>query len=65
MLEVVDSMLAGASSNDAFDAKIPLLDVSIKEVIGLASVFTNALFEFFVMLQPFDDRKEKSLLIKG
>ena len=65
MLEVVDTILAQATNNKAFNANIPLLDTSVKSVIGVASVFTNALFKFFVTVQPFEDRETKSLLIKG
>ena len=65
MLQIVDSMLAQATGNKAFDARIPLLDTSVKNVIGIASVFTSALFEFFVMVEPFDNRGKKSLIVKG
>lgn len=65
MLQVVDSMLMQATSNKAFDANIPLLDTSIRSVIGIASVFTDALFEFFVIVEPFANRAEKSLIIQG
>lgn len=39
--------------------------VPIKNIIRVGDVFTSALFEFFVMVEPFDDRVRKSLLIKG
>lgn len=65
MLRLIDSMLAQATSNKALQIKIPLIDTSISDVIGIASIFTSALFEFFVMVEPFEDRTEKSLLIKG
>ena len=47
--------------------KLPLLNTSIKDVIGIASVFTSALFEFFVTVKPMEDRDEllKSISIKG
>lgn len=65
MLQLLDTILAQATNNKAFDARIPLLDTSVKSIIGISSVFTNALFKFFVMVQPFEDRETKSLLIKG
>jgi hypothetical protein len=65
MLQLVDSMLAQATGNEAFDAVIPLLDTPIKNVIGVASVLTSALFEFFVVVKPFNDREIKSIALKG
>jgi hypothetical protein len=65
MLQLVDSMLAQATANKAFDAQIPLLDTSIKDILSVAEVFTNAMFQFFVIVQNFDDRATKSLVIKG
>lgn len=67
MLRVVDNMIAQATSNQAFRVKLPLLNTSIRDVIGIASVFTSALFEFFVMVEPIEDRDEllKSFSIKG
>ena len=65
MLQILDTTLAQATGNKAFDARIPLLDTSVKSIISVGSVFTSALFEFFVMVQPFNDRGRKSLLIKG
>ena len=65
MLQFVDTILAQATGNKAFNAHIPLLDTSLNSVIGIASVFTNALFEFFVMVQPFENRETKSLLMTG
>lgn len=65
MLQLVDSMLAQATANKAFDAQIPLLDILVKDILSVGSVFTNAMFEFFVMVQNFDDRATKSLAIKG
>jgi hypothetical protein len=58
-------MLAQATANKAFDAQIPLLDTSIKDILSVAEVFTNAMFQFFVIVQNFDDRATKSLVIKG
>jgi hypothetical protein len=65
MLQIVDLMLAQTTSNKAFDVRIPFLETSIKKVTRMASVFTSALFEFFVTVEPFHDRAKKSLLIKG
>lgn len=65
MLQAVDSILADAVGNKAFDAKIPLLDTSFKELLSIGSVFTNAMFEFFVTVVPFEDRGTKSLIIQG
>ena len=65
MLQILDTTLSQVTGNKAFDARIPLLDTSVKSIFGIASLFTSALFEFFVMVQPFDDRGIKSLLIKG
>jgi hypothetical protein len=65
MLQLVDSMLAQATANKAFDAQIPLLDISIKDILSVAEIFTNAMFQFFVIVQNFDDRATKSLVIKG
>ena len=65
MLQMVDTTLAQATGNKAFDAHIPLLDTSVKSIIEITSVFTSALFEFFVTVQPFDDRGIKSLMMKG
>ena len=65
MLQLVDAILTRAASNSLFNVKIPLLNTSIKDVISVASVFTDALFEFFVMVKPFDDRDTKSLLLTG
>jgi len=62
---MIDAMLAQATKNRAFNAEIPLLNISIKDIIGVAEVFTSALFEFFVMIQPFEERGIKSLAIKG
>jgi hypothetical protein len=58
-------MLAQATANKAFDAQIPLLDISIKDILSVAEIFTNAMFQFFVIVQDFDDRATKSLVIKG
>ena len=65
MLQIVDAMLAQATGNKAFDAQIPLLDTSVNKIISIGSVFTNAIFEYFVMVQPFEDRVDKSLIIRG
>ena len=65
MLQIVDTMLAQASGNAAFDAQIPLLDTSVKSIISIASIFTSAMFEFFVTVQPFEERAVKSLVIRG
>ena len=65
MLQMIDAMLAQATKNRAFNAEIPLLNISIKDIIGVAELFTSALFEFFVMIQPFEERGIKSLAIKG
>jgi hypothetical protein len=65
MLQIIDTTLLQISSNKVFDAQIPLLDMSVKSLTGISSVFTNAMFEFFVMVQPFEDRGSKSLIIKG
>ena len=65
MLQMIDAMLAQATTNNAFNVQIPLLDISIKKIIGVASVFTSALFEFFVMVPPINERKKKSLVVKG
>lgn len=65
MLQFVDSVLMQATKNRAFNAEIPLLNISIKDIIGVAELFTSALFEFFVMIQPFEERGIKSLAIKG
>ena len=65
MLQIVDAMLAQATGNKAFDAQIPLLDTSVNKIISIGSVFTNAIFEYFVVVQPFEDRVSKSLIIRG
>ena len=65
MLQIVDSMLEQATSNKAFDANIPLLDISMKSVIAQSAVFSNALYEFFVIVEPFENRPSKSLLLSG
>lgn len=65
MLQIVDSMLEQATSNKAFDAKIPLLDISVKSIISQAAVFSNALYEFFVAVEPFENRPSKSLVLSG
>ena len=65
MLQIVDAMLAQATGNKAFDAQIPLLDTSVNKIISIGSVFTNAIFEYFVIVQPFEDRVSKSLIIRG
>ena len=65
MLQIVDAMLAQATGNKAFDAQIPLLDTSVNKIISIGSVFTNAIFEYFVIVQPFEDRVDKSLIIRG
>ena len=65
MLQIVDAMLAQATGNKAFDAQIPLLDISVNKIISIGSVFTNAIFEYFVIVQPFEDRVDKSLIIRG
>ena len=65
MLQIVDAMLAQATGNKAFDAQIPLLDTSVNKIISIGSVFTNAIFQYFVVVQPFEDRVSKSLIIRG
>lgn len=65
MLQLVDGILAQATGNKAFDAQIPLLDIPVKRLLNIGSVFTSAMFEFFVMVVPFNDRATKSLIIKG
>ena len=65
MLQIVDAMLAQVTGNKAFDAQIPLLDISVNKIISIGSVFTNAIFEYFVIVQPFEDRVSKSLIIRG
>ena len=65
MLRLVDTILAQASGNKAFDVVIPLLDTSFSKVISFGSVFTDALFEHFVIAQPFINRGVKSLALKG
>ena len=65
MLQTIDTTLAQATSNKAYDARIPLLDTTFKDIVSLASVFTSALFEFFVIVEPFEDRGKKSLVIRG
>lgn len=62
---MIDAMLAQATTNKAFNVHIPLINISIKDIIGVASVFSSALFEFFVMVPPISDRKKISLLVKG
>jgi hypothetical protein len=65
MLRILDATLLQITRSDVFDTQIPLLKTSIKSIISMAPVFTNAMFQFFVTLQPFEDRDIKSLLIKG
>ena len=65
MLQLIDSTLAQATSNTAFNARIPLLNTSVKDIVSVAAVFTNAMFEFFVTVQSFYDRATKSLVIRG
>ena len=65
MLQVVDGILAQAMGNKAFDARIPLLGTSVKSLMNIGSVFTNAMFEVFVRVTPFEDRSTKSLILKG
>ena len=65
MLRLVDAMLTQATSNKAFDVRVPLLDTTITKIIGMGLVFTEALYDFFVVAQPFDERGVKSLEIKG
>ena len=55
MLQVVDGILAQAMGNKAFDARIPLLGTSVKSLMNIGSVFTNAMFEVFVRVAPFED----------
>ena len=65
MLQMIDTLITRATTNKAFDVNIPLLNISGKEIVGVASLFTSALFEFFVMVEPFENRRLKSLHIKG
>lgn len=65
MLQIVDAMLAQATGNKAFDAQIPLLNTTVNNIISIGSIFTEALFEYFVIVQPFEDRVSKSLVIRG
>lgn len=65
MLQIVDAMLAQATGNKAFDAQIPLLNTTVNNIISIGSIFTDALFKFFVIVQPFEDRVSKSLVIRG
>jgi hypothetical protein len=65
MLRLVDAMLAQATANKSFDVYVPLLDTSISKIISFGSVFTDTLFEYFVIAERFEDRAVKSLSIKG
>lgn len=55
MLRLLDGLIAGASSNAAFNARIPLLDTSFNKVIIVAKMFTDKLYEFFVRCEEFDE----------
>lgn len=65
MLQLVDSMLAQATGSKVFNAQIPFTETTIADLIRMTSVFSSALFEFFVMVEPFDNRDIKSLAITG
>lgn len=42
------ALLAEALRNKALEAKIPYLDTSLKDILQVAKVFSDNLFEFFV-----------------
>jgi len=48
--------IAKASRNKAFDAQVPLLDVSFSSVFKVAKVITRSLFKFFAKVEDFDTR---------
>ncbi len=42
------ALLSEALRNKAFEANIPFMDKSLKDILQVAKVFSNNLFEFFV-----------------
>jgi hypothetical protein len=65
MLKLVDQLLAQATNSKVLNVQIPFTETTITDLIGMTSVFSSALFEFFVMVEPFDNRDIKSLAIIG
>ena len=53
-----------ALQNKAFEANIPLIDISFKKIFSFAKSFNNRLFEFFVKVEEFEKRGVKSLKIE-
>eukprot|EP00957_Ditylum_brightwellii_P094568 7202667-Ditylum_brightwellii.AAC.1 len=66
LLRLAEAAIIEATRNKAFAKyNLPLLNVSPGKVLEFAKVFTERLYEFFVMVEPFEERSVKSLLFQG
>ena len=64
LLRLIDSALAEAAQNDAFQAHVPLMDnATFSDILSVGKSFTASLYEFFVQAEPFDERGVKSLTL--
>jgi hypothetical protein len=61
LLKKIDSALARAEENEAFDINIPFSKVSLSKILATGSVVTSKLLELFVRPETFEDRESKSL----
>ena len=64
LLRLIDSALAEAAQNDAFQTQVPLMDnATFSDILSVGKSFTASLYEFFVQAEPFDERGVKSLTL--
>lgn len=65
LLRLIDSALAEAAQNDAFQTQVPLMDkATFSDILSVGKSFTASLYEFFVQAEPFDERGVKSLTLR-
>ena len=65
LLTRIDSALARAQENEAFDLNIPFTNMTFSRILATGSVVTSKLLELFVRPEPFEDRESKSLLLRA
>lgn len=64
LLRLIDSALAEAAQNDAFQTQVPLMDkATFSDILSVSKTFTASLYESFVRAEPFDERGVKSLTL--
>lgn len=64
LLRLIDSALAEAAQNDAFQTQVPLMDkATFSDILSVGKSFTASLYEFFVQAEPFGERGVKSLTL--